>query len=63
MGKTKKTDIKQIPEPLDEKLDKLIDHKKSENDALRKILKGLETLNNVDTDTKKKSRKKKSHKK
>ena len=36
MGKTKKTDIKQIPEPLEEKLDKLIDHKKSENDALRK---------------------------
>lgn len=45
MDKAKKIDTKHDPEPLDEKLEKLIDKTKSENDALKKILKGLEDLN------------------
>jgi len=62
MGKAKKIDTEHNPEPLDDKLDKLIDKAKSESEALKKILKGLETLNNDNTDTKKKNRNKRSHK-
>ena len=46
MKKDENKQIEKMDEQLQKKLDKIIEQTKTENEALRKILMGLENLNN-----------------
>lgn len=57
MNKKKITKDSESPDNLREKLDELIEQSKAENEALKKILKGLENINQKKVSKKSKSSK------